>query len=156
MIQSFKHPFKEVNLNMVGLVKVDEKVVDLITALCDLGWITRQSCQNNFGRVWIGFHHANYASEFLELIARRSEKLRSCVIRATTEQYDKAPRRLKIEKRWWVDSYVNSFYAREWTAHSRIGIHISVRFPKSHLKKVTKIVMKERDRRLKFQPTKEE
>lgn len=140
------HLTKNVNLHLVGPTDVDEKVANLVEALCDLEWTTMQSCQNNNGRVWISFAATNFATEFLELVAKKSIHLQPFVLAATTQGYDKQPKRLKFKNRWWVDSYTDVIYYQErWSSH--ICIRISIRFPREHLDEVTKIVLRERAQR---------
>lgn len=143
-----EHPTEKVKLGGLGLVDVDIEIVDLVVALCELGWLTRGSCQDNVDdRVWISFWHSNWASRFMELIVNNGGKeLRYCVANATTEEYDKVPNRWKWKNRWWVDSFVEGL-DREGEPSGAINIRISVRFPRKHLKTVTRIVLTERDER---------
>lgn len=142
------HPFRTVKLKHVGYVDIDEEIVDLVTALSDLGWNTHMSCQDNGDdRVWISFYHSSWLVKFLTLVAEESETLRRFVLNATTEQYDHARKRMKVKDRWWVDSYCDPIYDEDkdfaWTG--TICIRLSVRFPRKHLEEVTKIVVAHRD-----------
>lgn len=135
------HPYRFVLLNgMTNPVKIDIEVVDLVVALNLLGWHTEQSCQNNIDeRVWIQFKSTTEAEHFLNLITKRSLSLHECVFNGSTERHDKHPLAAEQKDRWWVDSFLNSSYWRK-NIIDQLFIHISVRFPREHLEKVTKIV----------------
>lgn len=142
-----QHKAQEVYLNQLGQVEVDEKIVDLVTALCDLGWTTRQSCQNNNGRVWISFYDSSFAAEFMELIAKTSPNINHQVLSATNQEYDAQPDRFKVKDRWWIDAFaeVKHHPSGLWTGE--VQIRISIRFPRKHLQEVTEIVVASAERR---------
>lgn len=140
----YSHPFKSILLHgMTDYVKLDVEIVDLIVALNKLGWHTEQSCQDNVdGRVWIQFRSATEAEWFLNLIAKHSIDLHEYVFNATTEGYDKSENSVKYKNRWWVDSFLSNIYWRK-NIVDKLFIHISVRFPREHLEKVTSLVVKQ-------------
>lgn len=134
-----EHPFKLIRIDNHE-AKIDKELVPLIKALNRVGWKTSMSCQNNGDdRVWIQFKKACYAEKFLFCISANSvydnNELACCVLNATTEMYDKSPYIWEWPNRWWVDSNIDT---RLW--QHGIEIRISVRFPRAHLKEVTKIM----------------
>lgn len=140
------HRQMTINLKNVGPRRIDEKMVELVTALCDLGLETHMSCQNNVDdRAWVSFKKEEHARTFLELIAKDDGDLRYFVQNATTEYYDKRKDRFKLKGRWWVDVYVRPVLDANKFWNGDLASHISVRFPKKHLKEVTKIIMAARD-----------
>lgn len=145
------HPSRLVYLNQIGEVPIDIEIIELVKALCELGWITENSCQDNIkNRVWVAFFSPQAGADFMDLIARKNKKIRECVLGATTQMYDESPRRWKVKNRWWVDSFVKPIrpYGYPEGSWDGIVIRLSIRFPRKHLEKVTKIVVKERNRRL--------
>lgn len=145
----FEHPYRHVNVAGVREARIDVDIADLVEALNYIGYVTDNSCQDNHDdRVWISFNTAFVAEEFMSLIIRDADdKLRECVSAATTTEYGKASEREGYGKknRWWVDSFCQPL------PHPRAGmkIFISVRFPRKHLAKVTKIVLKQAEQKKK-------
>jgi hypothetical protein len=146
------HKAKTVELANVGKAKIDVKIIDLVTALCDLGLLTNMSCESQKhadGRVWISFYQANSAVKFMELVANdASVDLKRCIKQAATQRYDETHGRWPVYNRWWVDCYVQPVLTKKHKWTNKLEIRISVRFPKSHLAEVTHLVVAERDREM--------
>lgn len=142
------HKATPVRLIDVGpVVLIDNKIFDLVVALNELGLYTIMSCENNIsGRVWIQFAKSDYASNLIALVARNSPKLKNKALLASTQRYDEHPDRWKVRGRWWVDSNVHTHERKDsglWVA-----VRTSIRFPRTQLQEITRVVTTERDFRL--------
>lgn len=129
------HKGIDVDFGFGHIITIDEKLVQLIEDINQIGLITHMSCENNVhGRTWISFIDSAHAQFFMNLIAANASKgLKKKVLNATTTEYDKNPDSFKIPGRWWVDTYVQCFGEK---AH----IRISIRFPRAHLAEVEEII----------------
>jgi hypothetical protein len=128
------HPSKLLITPHGDRVLIDDDIVPFITALWDMGLITWNSCQDNFGYVWVEFDPP-HAVTFLSCVARntKDENLRYRAL----GPYDVSPSRKEDLAGYHApsDSWLiaaNTHYDWEHDP-SPIELTISIRFPRKHL-----------------------
>lgn len=131
-----KHPYKWLVDPYGDRIQIDREIVLLMQKVWGMGLYTFNSCQDNFGYVWIEFGDAEDASFFLSLIARRGDD----------ELQQRVNNTLDICPRDAADHLANRYHAYpdSWLTHAMsyeidgrgVGISIGVRFPRGHLLRV--------------------
>jgi hypothetical protein len=129
-----EHPTVDLTDPYGGVVQIDSEIAPLIQWLWNRGWDTINSCQDNFGYVWIEFVGTSAAEAFLEYIVEHGDKtLRS----RARDPYNISPRdrsRLENECLAWHDAWLIGACA-DYDERT-MTITISVRLPREHLGRV--------------------
>jgi hypothetical protein len=68
-----KHPFRWLIDSDGDRVKIDREIVPLIERLWNMVLNTSNSCQDNFGYVWVEFMSADAATAFLNIMVQRGD-----------------------------------------------------------------------------------
>jgi hypothetical protein len=131
-----KHRYKWFVMENGDRVQIDKEIAPLMQQVWDMGLCTNNSCQDNFGYVWIGFGEATDASAFLSVIAQRGDdELRY----RANNTFNVCPRdaadRLPNQYHTFPDMWLTSALSYEIEGGG-VGINIGIRFPRGHLARV--------------------
>ena len=138
-----KHPSVCLTSPYGDKVQIDEEIAELIQLIWNTGLYTWNSCQDNFGYVWIHFASADEASEFLTIVQKYGDK----ELRLRANPYDVDPHdRWQLGMRYgvwddtWLIAAINSVHKRD------THITISIRFPREHLDRVVGVMRRHKKR----------
>jgi hypothetical protein len=130
-----EHPFKRVTDPHGFRIEVDLEIVPLIRRLWTMGLETENSCQDNFGYVWVEFASASFAETFLTAIAKNGDAELRYIAKNACALDPNDRERLTTQYRTWEDSWL--IHAVTWgDDDSEVSISISIRFPREHLSRV--------------------
>lgn len=131
-----KHPYKWLVDPYGDRIQIDKEIVPLMQKVWGMGLYTFNSCQDNFGYVWVEFGDAEDASFFLSLIARRGDE---DLQHRASNTFDICPSEAADHLANRYHAYLDSWLASAHTyeiGDGSIGISIGVRFPRDHLLRV--------------------
>jgi hypothetical protein len=128
-----EHPFKCLNYRG-DRVKIDTEIVPLIQRLWGMRLETWNSCQDNFGYVWIEFSTAQDAEIFLTAIAQSADDDLSYKAKDPAPLSPHDRHRLSDyqmpEDSWLIDAVT---FADD---DNEVAISVSIRFPRDQLDRV--------------------
>lgn len=139
-----KHRYKWLVTPDKQRVQIDAEIAPLIRRLWDMELVTFNSCQDNFGYVWIQFATAYFAEVFLSTIVKHGNP---DLQERAANPYDVCPRKVATDLPDYdapLDSWLiaaNVFNDDD----DDVWIAISIRFPRDHLASVMDAVSRSSD-----------
>jgi hypothetical protein len=117
-------------------IRIDVEIAPLIRRLWELGFDTCNSCQDNFGYVWVQFDSASHTEGFLTSIRRGGDAElghRACNPYPVSP-HDRA--KLATDYHAWEDSWLIAADTNAPDDDQDLLISIGIRFPREHLARV--------------------
>jgi hypothetical protein len=138
-----KHPFKWFVDADGDRIQIDQEIAPLIRQIWDMGLDTLNSCQDNFGYVWVEFTTATGASTFLSTIAKHGDAdLRYRAIHPCDVSPCEAAHHLVNVYRTFQDSWlIAADTCQIIDGGDDVCIRIGIRFPRDHLAPVMDALM---------------
>jgi hypothetical protein len=138
---TLRHPSGEYSAD------IDEEIASLIAAMWSNGWLTRNSCQNNHGFVWVEME-ISAAEALLTAVARNASKDVSWGAREAHTSW-RGDRSSRDPDQWDLATCAHNLSEtldEEADEIVEIGppeitLTISVRFPPEHLKEVIRAII---------------